>query len=376
MNSKVDSMREIANLTKPSFPKQRLDPAALDFGRMFTPDFFVCEYRKGEWTAPRIQVIEPFALHPAATVFHYAQTVFEGLKAFRHADGQIVLFRPDMNATRFRRSAARLAIPEIDEAFFLQAVRALVENERNWVPGEPGCLYVRPTVMGIEPSLGVKASSEYLFFVLTLPSGSYFKGATTGVGAIDVLVSTSVNRAGHGGTGSVKAGANYAGTLEITEKAKKLGCSQVLFQNEGHIDEMGGMNVMFVQNGRLRTPPLTDTILQGVTRDSLLTIARDLGIETSESPIALDEIVAGVKDGSVTDMIACGTAAVVIGIRSLLFEDGTRLQMPGATPGHVTKSLYEALVNIQYGRSADRHGWLQRVCRAEATEPAGQSAAG
>jgi branched-chain amino acid aminotransferase len=375
MKGKVKTMpREIANLTQPSSPRETLDPATLDFGKMFTPDFFLSEYRKGEWTAPRIQPIEPFALHPAANVFHYAQTVFEGLKAFRHEDGQIALFRPEMNAARFRRSAARLAIPQIDEAFFLQAVRALVENERNWVPREPGCLYVRPTVMGVEPSLGVKASNEYIFFILTLPSGKYFKGTGAGPGSVDVLVSTSVNRAGHGGTGSVKAGANYAGTLEITEKAKTLGCSQVLFLNEGHIDEMGGMNVMFVQNGRLRTPPLTDTILQGVTRDSLLTIAKDLGIETSEVPIALDDIVAGVKDGSVTDMIACGTAAVVIGIRSLLFEDGTRLQIPGAAPGRVTSLLYDTLVDIQYGRAADRHGWLQRVCRADAAEPARQSA--
>jgi branched-chain amino acid aminotransferase len=374
MACKVNTMREIANLTTPSAPTEPLDPAKLEFGRMFTPNFFVSEYRNGDWTRPRIQPIEPFALHPAANVFHYAQTVFEGLKAFRHDDGQIALFRPDMNARRFRKSTARLAIPEIDEAFFLQAVRALVENERHWVPGAPGCLYIRPTVMGIEPSLGVKASNEYIFFVLTLPSGSYFKGVGSGPGSIDVLVSTSVNRAGHGGTGAVKAGANYAGTLQITEKAKKLGCSQVLFLNEGKIDEMGGMNVMFVQNGRLRTPPLTDTILDGVTRDSLLTIARDLGMQTSEEPIALDEIVAGVKDGSVTDMMACGTAAVVIGIRALLFEDGTKLEMPAATPGRVTTQLYDALVSIQYGRSPDRHGWVQRVC-ADTPEPARQPAA-
>jgi branched-chain amino acid aminotransferase len=366
-------MREIVNLTTASSPREALDPAKLDFGKMFTPNFFLSEYREGEWTTPRIQPVEPFSLHPASNVFHYAQTCFEGLKAFRHADGQIVLFRPEMNAARFRRSAARLAIPEIDEAFFMQAVRALVENERNWVPGEPGCLYVRPTVMGVEPSLGVKASNEYIFFVLTLPSGSYFKGMAKGPGSVDVLVSTSVNRAGHGGTGSVKAGANYAGTLEITERAKTLGCSQVLFLNEGYIDEMGGMNVMFVQNGRLRTPPLTDTILNGVTRDSILTIARDLGMETSEAPIALDDIVAGVKDGGVTDMIACGTAAVIVGIRALHFEDGTKLEIPG-TPGRATKTLHDALVDIQYGRAADRHGWLQRVCRADAAEPARQSA--
>ena len=361
-------MREIANLTKPSSPTAPLDPAKLDFGRMFTPNFFVSEFKNGEWTSPRIQPLQPFSLHPASNVFHYAQTVFEGLKAYRHDDGQITLFRPEMNAARFRRSAKRLGIPEIDDAFFLQAVRALVENERNWVPAAPGCMYVRPTVMGVEPSLGVKASNEYIFFVLTLPSGPYFKGATS-ASTIDVLVSTSVNRAGHGGMGAVKAGGNYAGTLEITEKAKKLGCSQVLFLNGGNIDEMGGMNVMFVQNGTLRTPPLTDTILAGVTRDSLLGIAKDLGLETSEAPIPLEEIVAGVKDGSVTDMLACGTAAVVIGVRALLFEDGTRLDLRGQTPGRLTQTLYESLVNIQYGRAADRHGWVSRVCRVDQPSP-------
>jgi len=365
-------MREIANLTTVSAPSEKLDPATLEFGKMFTPNFFVSEYRGGEWARPRVQPIEPFALHPAANVFHYAQTVFEGLKAFRHDNGDIVLFRPDMNAKRFRTSASRLAIPPIDEVFFLQAIHALVQNERQWVPSAPGCLYIRPTVMGVEPSLGVKAASEYIFFVLTLPSGSYFKGIT-GTGAIDVLVSKSVNRAAHGGTGSVKAGANYAGTLEITEKAKKLGCGQVLFLNDGKIDEMGGMNVLFVQNGRLRTPPLTDTILNGVTRDSLLTIARDLGIPTSEEPIVLDEIVAGVKDGTVTDMIACGTAAVVVGIRALLFEDGTRVDMRGATPGRMTSQLYDALAGIQYGRTPDRHGWIRRVCHADTPEPAGRA---
>jgi branched-chain amino acid aminotransferase len=275
-----------------------------------------------------------------------------------------------MNARRFQKSAARLAIPPIDESFFLQAVSALVENERNWVPAAPGCMYIRPTVMGVEPSLGVKAASEYIFFVLTLPSGSYFKGMTNGPGSLDVLVSTSVNRAGHGGTGDVKTGGNYAGTLQITEKAKKLGCSQVLFLNDGHIDEMGGMNVLFVQKGRLRTPPLTGTILPGVTRDSLLTIAKDLGIPTSEEPIALYDIVTGIKDGSVTDMMACGTAAVVSGIRALLFEDGTRVEMKGQTPGAVTRQLYEALVSIQYGRSPDRHGWIKHVCRADTPQAA------
>jgi branched-chain amino acid aminotransferase len=369
-------MRQITNLTQPSSPPEPLDPRKLEFGKMFTPNFFVTEYRNGDWTNPRIQSLGPFALHPASTVFHYSQTVFEGLKAFRQGDGQIVLFRPDMNAKRLRRSSTRLAIPEIDETFFLEAVSALVENERGFVPRAPGCLYVRPTVIGIDASLGVKSASEFIFFVLTLPSGPYFKGTGEGPGAIDVLVSKSVVRACPGGTGSAKTGGNYAGTLQITEEAKRLGCSQVLFldaRDHRYIEEMGGMNVMCVQNGRLRTPPLTDTILAGVTRESLLVLATELGFQASEEPIGIDEVVAGVKDGSVTELMACGTAAVVIGIRSLSFEDGSKVQFAAKGPGRVTTALYEALVDIQYGRSPDRHGWVRKVADTAAVAPLRQS---
>jgi branched-chain amino acid aminotransferase len=353
-------------------PSEPLVPRKLEFGRMFTPNFFVAEYRGGQWRNPRVQRLEPFSLHPASMVFHYCQTVFEGLKAFRQDDGRIVLFRPEMNARRFQRSAERLRIPRIDEAFFLEAVQALVENERYFVPPAPGCLYVRPVVMGVEPALGVKSAGEFIFFILTLSSGPYFKDAGEGPGSIELLVSTSVVRSAPGMMGSVKAGANYAGTLKVTEEAKALGCAQVLFldaRDHRYVEELGGMNVMFVQEGRLRTPPLTDTILDGVTRESLLNIAGDLGIHASAEPIAIDEVVDGLKRGSISEVMACGTAAVVIGIRSLRFEDGSAVGVSGACPGPVTSRLYDALVAIQYGRAADRHGWVREVCRVEAPSP-------
>jgi branched-chain amino acid aminotransferase len=361
---------KITNLTQPSKPDQPLDPLQLEFGKMFTPNFFVSEYRNGEWRNPRIQRVEPFALHPASLVFHYAQTVFEGLKAYRHVDGRAVLFRPEMNAKRLQLSADRLSIPRVDEAFFLEAVSALVDNEQHYLPAAPGCLYIRPTLMGVDATLGVKSASEFIFFILTLPSGGYFKGsaATAGPSAIDVLVTRSVVRTAPGAMGSVKAGANYAGTLKITEEAKTVGCAQVLFldaQHHRYIEEMGGMNIMFVQGNRLRTPPLTDTILRGVTRDSLLVIAEEQGLVVSEAPITLDEVIAGVKDGTMSEMFACGTAAVVIGIRSLRFEDGSSIRVPAA-PGPVTGRLYETLTGIQYGRLADRHGWVRDVSPAEA----------
>ncbi len=367
---------KITNQTQSSAPDHPLDPRQLEFGHMFTPNFFVMDYRHGEWSNARIQPLAPFTLHPAALVFHYAQTVFEGLKAFRQQDGRVVLFRPELNAARFRESAARLCIPTVDEAFFVQAIGALVENERYFLPVEPGCFYIRPTAIGIDATLGVKSASEFLFFILTLPSGGYFKGTGEAApGAIDVLVSTSVVRSAPGMMGSVKAGANYAGTLNITERAKTMGCSQVLFldaHHHRHIDEMGGMNIMFVQGNVLRTPPLTDTILRGVTRDSLLVLAKDEGLEVSEAPITIDEVVAGIKDGSIPEMFACGTAAVVIGIRSLRFEDGSTVQAP-ATPGPVTKRLYTALTAVQYGRAPDRHGWVREVCRVDSPAPAAAS---
>jgi branched-chain amino acid aminotransferase len=369
-----DNEGVITNLTHPTTPSEPLVATKLDFGRMFTPNFFVAEYRNGQWRNPRIQRVEPFSLHPASLVFHYCQTVFEGLKAFRQDNGRIVLFRPEMNARRFQRSAERLRIPPIEEAFFLEAVHALVENERHFVPSAPGCLYVRPVVMGVDPALGVKSAGEFIFFVLTLPSGPYFKDAGEGPGAIQVLVSKSVVRSAPGMMGSVKAGANYAGTLKVTEEAKAIGCAQVLFldaRDHEYVEEMGGMNILFVQNGRLRTPPLTDTILNGVTRESLLVIARDLGIETSEDPIRIDEVSAGLESGAISEVMACGTAAVVIGIRSLRFENGSSVSVSGGCPGPVTSKLYDGLVAIQYGRAADRHGWVREVCVAEA--PAAQS---
>jgi branched-chain amino acid aminotransferase len=369
---------KITNLTQPSTPREPLEPRQLEFGKTFTPNFFISEYKNGEWRNPRIQPLEPFALHPASLVFHYAQTVFEGLKAFRQDDGAVVVFRPELNARRFQQSAARLSIPGIDEAFFLDAIRALVENERHFLPVAPGCLYIRPTVIGVDVSLGVKSASEFIFFILTLPSGLYFKGAGEGPGAIDVLVSRSVVRTAPGAMGNVKAGANYAGTLKITEDAKASGCSQVLFLDAHHhryIEEMGGMNIMFVQNGCLRTPPVTDTILRGVTRESLLVLAREQGIDVSEEPITIDEVVAGLNAGSISEMFACGTAAVVIGIGSLHFEDGSTIRPVDGCPGPVTTKLYDTLVGIQYGRSADRHGWLRKVCDVELHTPVRQSVA-
>lgn len=364
----MSSPIQIANTTRPSAPPAPLDPAKLDFGRMCSPNFFVMDYRSGRWQNARIQPVEPLQFHPATSVLHYAQTIFEGMKAYRHEDGSIALFRPELNATRFRASAQRMLIPEIDETFFVEAVSALVENERHWVPPAPGCFYIRPTAMGVDEALGVRSASNFLFFILTLPSGPYFAGTGAGPRAIDVYVAQSVVRSAPGLTGNVKAGANYGPTLQVTDHAKHVGCAQVLFLDaihRTHIEEMGGMNVMFVQKNQLRTPPLAGTILNGVTRASLLQIGRDMGLDVSEAPITIDEVRAGAKDGSITEMMACGTAAVVMGIKNLKVEDGTTITFADDAPGKVTTALYEQLVGVQYGRLPDKHGWIRKVCRVE-----------
>lgn len=359
---------QISNTTQPSAPPAPLDPAKLEFGKTCSPNFFVMDYRNGEWVNARIQPVEPFKMHPVTSVLHYAQTIFEGMKAYRHDDGAIALFRPEMNAKRFRVTADRMMIPLIDETFFVEAVSALVENERYWVPPAPGCFYIRPTAMGVDEALGVKSASNFLFYILTLPSGPYFPGTGLGPKAIDVFLSQSVARSAPGLTGNVKAGANYAGTLKITDHAKHLGCAQVLFLDaiqHQYVEEMGGMNVMFVQGNTLRTPPLAGTILNGVTRASLLQLGKDMGMDVSEAPITIDEVRAGARDGSIGEMLACGTAAVVMAIKSLKVEDGTTITFSEA-PGKVTSALYEALVGVQYGRLPDKHGWIRKVCRVEA----------
>jgi branched-chain amino acid aminotransferase len=358
--STINASLPIANAAVATSPEHPLDPRKLEFGRVFAPDQFVMEYRDGHWGNARIEPLGTFSMHPAAVALHYAQEIFEGLKAFRQPDGSVRLFRPEMNARRMNSSAARMAMPEIDEELFVRACAELSAAERNYIPEYPGCLYLRPVMFATEPCIGVRAAQEFLFFVLALPSGSYFKEVPTGLGAVDVLVSHSVARAAEGGTGAVKTGGNYAVTLKITMEAKRLGCAQVLFldaSEKRRIEEMGGMNILFVRNGALVTPALTGTILPGVTRDSILALAKDLGIPASEDTLFIDEILRGIEDGSVTEAIACGTAAVLTAIRSFKTEDGRTIHLPEA-PGRVTQAVYQKLVDIQYGRAADTHGWL------------------
>jgi len=362
-------MQIVKNVSGNPAPLQSLDPATVGFGKIFSPHWFSVDYRGGEWTDAKIEAIAPIALHPGALALHYAQEIFEGLKAFVQPDGGISLFRPEMNARRFQASAERMSMPKADEELFLDAVLSLSELDRAWVPEYPGSLYIRPTMIATQPYIGVSSSKEYKFYVITLPAGKYFANSDPGPGAVEVLVAESMVRAWPGGTGAVKTAANCAITLQIPARATAAGLNQVLFLDgspERRVEELGGMNVMFVEDGGLVTPPLGGTILPGITRDSVLTLARDMGIDVREYAYSLSELVDGVKSGRITEAIACGTAAVVTGIRTLCFENGERLAVGGAkAPGAVTCALFERLQGIQYGRLPDKFGWVRRACGAK-----------
>lgn len=342
-----------------------LSPDRLEFGRLVAPLWFRAWYRNGQWERGRIEPWSKIELHPAALVLHYGQSIFEGLKAYKTPEGSAVLFRPQMNARRMTHSAVRMAMPEIPEPMFLDGIRALVDCQRKWIPEAPGSLYIRPTMIGTEACIGVRASREYLFFVIVLPSGSYFPGLPPGkTGTVRVLVSETVGRAARGGTGDAKASANYSVTLQVIEAGKKKGCAQVMFldsSGERTVEEMGGMNVFFLRGGTLVTPPLTGTLLAGITRDSILKLAPSLGIPVKEETIHFDELMAQVKSGEVTEAFACGTAAVITAIASFVLESGAEIRAGDGVCGPVTQKLFDALRNIQYGVSKDPFGWVVKV---------------
>lgn len=342
-----------------------LDPAKLEFGRTFSPHWFAAEYRNGAWGNARVEPSHNISLHPAAIVLHYGQSIFEGLKAYRRANGKIALFRPGENARRFARSATRMAMPPVDAEFFVEALRALVRTDAAWIPEEPGSLYLRPTMIGTEACIGVRSSHEFLFYVLALPSGAYFRETDPhGVGSVAVYVAETTSRAAHGGTGNVKASANYAISLRTIEEGKKQGCSQVLFLDstgKRQVEELGGMNVFFVEKNTLCTPPSHDTILPGITSMSVIQLAKDLGFEVRETPIDIDEAADRIQKGRITEVFACGTAAVVCGIKELRFESGRHVIIGTGAAGEVTRKLSIQLQGIQFGRIEDVHHWTEIV---------------
>src|SRR5246127_2556781 len=332
------------------------------FGRVFTDHMVTIRWTQDRsWHDAQVRAREPISLDPAAAVLHYGQEIFEGLKAYTRADGSIALFRPEQNARRFRASAARLAMPELPESVFLQAVDELVKIDSAWIPGDEGSLYLRPFMFATEAFLGVRPSYEYLFVLIASSVGAYFKG---GAKAVTVWLSDRYTRAAEGGTGAVKCGGNYAASLLAQAEAIEHGCDQVVFLDAAEhrwIEELGGMNVFFVfDDGSLTTPPLSGTILPGITRDAIITLARKEGRIVREERYSMDQWRADAASGKLKEAFACGTAAVVASIGKIRSSAGDIVIADGST-GPVTAAIKAKLVGIQRGDIADEFGWVRRI---------------
>ncbi|QIK64390.1 branched-chain amino acid aminotransferase [Leucobacter viscericola] len=336
------------------------------FGNYFTDHMVSIVWTKQDgWQHAEVLPYGPIPMDPASSVLHYGQEIFEGMKAYRRADGSIVAFRPDENAKRLNDSARRLALPEIPVDLFVEAVRELIAADAAWVPsGADQSLYLRPFMIADENFLGVRAAERARFMVIASPAGPYFKG---GVKPVSIWLSQEYARAGRGGTGAAKCGGNYAASLLPQNEAAENGCQQVLFTDsatDDTIDELGGMNLFLVRaDGTLLTPELNGNILAGITRKSLIQLAKDRGLAVEERALTVSEWRAGVADGSITEAFACGTAAVITPIGQLKSPDFS-IDFGEAAPGPITLSLREELTGIQFGALDDKHGWLEVMVEA------------
>ena len=355
---------KIVRTTEPKAKPQ--DESKLGFGKIFTDHMFLMDYTAGEgWHDARVVPYASLPLDPATVVFHYAQEIFEGMKAYRTADGSVQLFRPDCNAKRFQDSADRLCIPKIPVEDFVQAVETLVDVDRDWVPHSDGAsLYIRPFVFANDVGLGVHASKHYLFCIICAPSGAYY---AEGLDPVRIYVEDEYIRAAPGLTGFTKCGGNYAASIKAGELAEEKGFSQVLWLDGEHlkyVQEVGAMNMMFLIDGKLVTAPLHDTILPGITRRSVMTLAREMGIEVEERPISVDELIAAGENGKLTEAFGTGTAAVVSPVGELAYRDkhimiGDKSVNNGI--GELTMKLYNTLTGLQWGRIEDTHGWVTDI---------------
>jgi len=336
------------------------------FGTLFTDHMAMIRYTEAEgWHDARITRREPILMDPASSVLHYAQEIFEGMKAYRLADGATALFRPEENAKRFQASARRMAMPELPQQAFLDSVEALVDIDRAWFPSvEEGSLYLRPFMFASEVFLGVRPAKEYLYLVIASPAGGYFK---SGASAISIWVSDHYSRAAPGGTGAAKCGGNYAASLIAQAEAIEKNCDQVVFLDATEhkwVEELGGMNLFFfMDDGRLITPPLSGTILPGITRNSVMTLAREEGLTVVEEPYAIDQWEADAASGKLVETFACGTAAVVTAVGTVRSSEG-EFTIGSGGPGQLTEKLRQRLVDIQRGVAPDNHGWVKRLFEA------------
>ncbi|GAA4041180.1 branched-chain amino acid aminotransferase [Parerythrobacter jejuensis] len=331
------------------------------FGTVFTDHMVTIDYdeAKGGWHSAQIGPREAIALDPAASVLHYAQEIFEGMKAYQQPDGSMALFRPEENARRFNDSARRMAMPEIPEKLFFDAVKLAVETDAEWMPPvEGGSLYIRPFMFASEAFLGVRPAKQYKFVVILVSSGNYFKN---GVNPVHIWVSQDYVRAAPGGTGAAKTGGNYAASLVPQAEAIAQGCDQVVFLDATEkkwVEELGGMNLFFIRSdGSVITPPLTGTILPGITRDSLIAMLREEGLEVREEPYSIQQWREEAENGTLLETIACGTAAVVTPVGKVSSPEGS-FKIGAGGIGQMAQKMRERLVGIQTGAVADTHGWI------------------
>lgn len=343
-------------------PKEKPNPDDLEFGNLFTDHMFIMNYTEGKgWHDGRIEPYAPIPMDPAAAVFHYAQEMFEGLKAYKTAEGKIQLFRPDKNAERTNNTNERMCIPQIDPELYVEAVRALVRVEQDWIPEKPGTsLYIRPFIIASEPFLGVRASKEYLFIIILSPVGPYYK---EGLAPTKIFVEDEYVRATQGGTGFAKIGGNYASGLKSQEKAHNLGYSQVLWLDgveRKYVEEIGTSNAFFVIDDEVVTAPIEGTILPGITRDSVIHLLKDWGIKVSERRITIEDIYKAYEDGRVSEIFATGTAAVISPVGELCWKD-RKISINDGAIGDLSQKLYDELSGIQVGKVKDRFTWVVEV---------------
>ena len=344
--------------------QRRLRPAdesALGFGDIFSDHMFRLDYHDGAWRGPRIEPFGPLALSPVAMCLHYAQEIFEGLKCYRRSDGVLALFRPQANFARLNRSARRVCIPPLDEELCLAALRELLLIDQDWVPrGRGASLYIRPFVIASEPHLGVRPAGEYIFLIITGPVGAYY---ASGFAPIKIYVEPHYTRAAQGGLGEIKTGGNYAASLLAAEEAHRQGFSQILWLDpteHKYIEEVGSMNMFFVIDNEVVTPPLSGTILGGVTRDSVLTLARDWGLKTAERHLSIDDLLEAGQNGRLTEAFGTGTACVISPVGRLSYQ-GREFTVGDGGIGSLTRRLYDEILGLQYGDRPDPHNWVTLI---------------
>ncbi|MCL2564460.1 MAG: branched-chain amino acid aminotransferase [Defluviitaleaceae bacterium] len=354
-NLEINTILATTKKTKP-------DEANLGFGKYFTDHMFTMDYSDElGWHDPKITPYEPLQIEPAAMVFHYGQSVFEGLKAYKSSEGKVLLFRPWDNFKRLNISDERMCIPYLDEEFALKALVELIKVDVDWIPASSGTsLYIRPFMIATEPSVKVMAAKNYKFLIILSPVGPYYP---SGLAPIDILVEDEYVRAVRGGIGAAKASANYAASLKSQQKAIQKGYAQVMWLDgleRKYIDEVGAMNVFFVINDELITPELNGSILAGITRDSVIKMAKSWGVKVTERKLSIAEVFAAAKDGSLKEAFGCGTAAVISPIKCLIMGDD-KVQIADGNTGQLSNKLYDNLTGIQFGRVEDTFGWTKEV---------------